>query len=236
MDDPGRHDPTPEPQPAGRRTLPLLIAGGAVALVLLVVLGLWLLGGHPAPTEAEAETGGGLQIELAQTEVGNIDPSRPLRCFVEGRFVGELTVSACAERNGVPTGQIDVGVDDTGALAAVVSTAPPPPPVDPLATAPDLPPPPVVDALPDIPVPAPTGPTGECLRFASGEWRGLGEALPLETCVQVLFAGRCPRPGEAHYGRWNGQSLRLVQGGVEIAAGGGYRPLISQDPQTCMFP
>jgi hypothetical protein len=218
--------------------MPLLIAGGVGALVLVAVLGFVLLGGRerPAAEEAEAADGEGLQIELAQTEVGNIDPNRPLRCFVGGRFVGELTVAQCAQRNGVPTGQLDVGLDDTGALAAVVSPAPPPPPIDPLAVTGDPPPPPLVEQMPPIPPPAASGPTGECLRYAGDEWRGLGEALTLETCVQVLFSGRCARPGEAQHGRWNNQSLRLVQGGVEIDRGGGYRPLASQDPQTCLFP
>jgi hypothetical protein len=78
-------------------------------------------------------------------------------------------------------------------------------------------------------------PEGECVRHTGGEWRNLGDGLSLDTCVQVLFSGRCEQPGGAQYGRWNGQSLRLVAGGVEIAAGSGYRPLVSQDPQTCLI-
>ena len=77
---------------------------------------------------------------------------------------------------------------------------------------------------------------GQCLRNAGGEWRNLGEGLALDTCVQVLFSGRCVGPGDALYGRWNGQSVRLVQGGVEMSDGAGYRPLVSQDPQTCLLP
>ena len=232
-------EPTRDAAPEPRRGPPLLLIGAGVAAVLLVVLiGMFVLGGRetPAPTEAEASADGGLQIELSQTDIGSIDPNRPIRCFVEGRFVGELTVARCAQRNGVPTTQLDVGLDDSGALAAAVNAVPAPPPIDPLASAGDPPPPPVAETLPPIPAPQAAGPTGECMRYASGEWRGLGEALPLETCMQVLFSGRCPNPGEAHYGRWNGQSLRLVQGGVEIDRGGGYRPLASQDPQTCLFP
>ena len=35
-----------------------------------------------------------------------------------GSFVGEITLAECAKKNGVATGALDVGVDETGALAA----------------------------------------------------------------------------------------------------------------------
>ena len=47
-----------------------------------------------------------------------LDPKRPLRCFVGGQFVGELPLAVCAQRNGVATGALDVGLDQAGALAA----------------------------------------------------------------------------------------------------------------------
>ena len=225
----------PEARP-GRRTLPLLIGGGLLAAALVAGLAFYVFQPEEQPQLTEDNVGGGLQIELAQTEVGRIDPNRPLRCFVEGRFVGELTVSQCAERNGVPTGNLDVGLDDTGALAAVVSVGPvlEPLPETPL---PDQAPIPAPDPLPPVAAAEPRpAPGGQCLRNAGGEWRNLGEGLALDTCVQVLFSGRCVGPGDALYGRWNGQSVRLVQGGVEMSDGAGYRPLVSQDPQTCLLP
>jgi hypothetical protein len=64
-----------------------------------------------------------------------LDPARPLRCFVSGQFVGEITLAECARKNGVATGALDVGVDETGALAAadeagaLLTPLPPPEPV-----------------------------------------------------------------------------------------------------------
>jgi hypothetical protein len=113
---------------SGRRTLPLLIGGGLATGVLLTGLAMWVLREpETKPPELSEETvGGGLQIELSQNEVGRIDPNRPLRCFVGGRFVGELTVSQCAERNGVATQGLDVGLDESGALVAAIAAGPAP--------------------------------------------------------------------------------------------------------------
>src|SRR5206468_8925951 len=46
-----------------------------------------------------------------------------LRCFVNGQFVGELPLAVCAQRNGVATGSLDVGLDPSGALAAASNAA-----------------------------------------------------------------------------------------------------------------
>jgi hypothetical protein len=205
----------------------------AVAVGLLVALGVFR--SDPVDETPPPASEGGLQIELAQTDVGPIDPARPLRCFVEGRFAGEMTVARCAERNGVAAQALDVGLDDTGALAAVVGVAAPPVSVseDPLGGVPA--PLPVTEGPP---VPAtPNEPTGTCSKGgAGGEWQPVGGGVSRRTCLQLLFAGRCTAPGEALYGRWGSQTLRLVQGGVEVSDGAGYRPLASQDPQTCLFP
>ena len=60
----------------------------------------------------------GLVVEVGREDDGKLDPARPLRCFVGGAFVGEITLSECARKNGLDTGELDVGVDETGALAA----------------------------------------------------------------------------------------------------------------------
>ena len=214
----------------------MLIAslGALTAVVLGVLVALGVFKSDPKDDTPPPAAEGGLQIELAQTDVGPIVPRRPLRCFVEGRFVGEMTMGQCAERNGVAAQALDVGLDQTGALAAVVSAAPPPATAE-IPVGPEVVATPAVDAVPAPPIAAPSAPTGACIRLVGSEQRPLGEALTLETCIQVLFSGRCPNPGDAYYGRWNGQSVRLVQGGTEIDAGGGYRPLYSQDPRTCLI-
>jgi hypothetical protein len=64
----------------------------------------------------------------------------------------------------------------------------------------------------------------------------LGDGLARDTCVQLLFTGRCEPPGSASYGRWNGQTVRLVTGRVEIAPdGANFRTLVEQDA-SCMLP
>ena len=219
--------------PRRRRPPVLLLAGGgALAVVLGSMLAMGIFRDDPGDDTPPPAAEGGLKVELTQVDPSAIDPARPLRCFVDGAFVGELTLAQCAQRNGVAAQALDVGTDATGALSAVVGASP-------INTEPlgqeiiDAAPAPTFEAPPE-PV-AVAGPaTGECLRHTGGEWRNLGDALPLDTCVQVLFSGRCEQPGGAQYGRWNGQSVRLVPGRVEIAPdGSSFRPLMQQDPATC---
>ena len=229
-----------EPEAPGpeRRRAPLLIlgAGAAVAVLLGVSVAMGLFRSDPGDDTPPPAAEGGLKVELTQVDAAQIDPARPLRCFVEGEFVGELTLSRCARRNGVAAQALDVGTDASGALSAVVSVAPPVN-TEPLADAiaeggPD----PTVTLTPPPP-PSSVDPTGPCMRHIGGDWRELGDALPLDTCVQLLFDGRCEQPGGAQYGRWNGQALRLVPGRVEIAPDGAtFRTLTRQDPQSCMIP
>jgi hypothetical protein len=199
-----------------RRTL-LVIAGAAVALLAGLIIAWSMTAGHRGEaTSPPPASEGGLVIDSSGTDDGKLDPARPLRCFVAGQFVGELTLADCAQRNGVATGALDVGLDETGALAAAEQAGTVLTPLPPIV---DVPP------LPAIPAPAAGGavtPTtqtaGACWRYSSGQWRKLPSDLTLGACVQALFAGRCERPGGATYGRWMQQTLRLVPGQVEISA------------------
>jgi len=69
--------------------------------------------GSKAPPPASR---GGLIVETARPKDEKLDMSRPLRCFVNGQMVGELTLADCAQRNGVATGSLDVGLDESGAI------------------------------------------------------------------------------------------------------------------------
>ena len=69
------------------------------------------------PREPAPASQGGLVVQTGRDEDLKLDPQRPLRCFVNGQLVGELTVSDCANRNGVASGALDVGLDPSGALA-----------------------------------------------------------------------------------------------------------------------
>ncbi|MGQ3017754.1 hypothetical protein [Phenylobacterium sp.] len=203
------------------RRVVLSLIGGALALLagMGIAVGLLARGGDE-PAEAPPASKAGLVVETTEMDDGRLDPARPLRCFVGGQFVGEVTLSECAQRNGVATGALDVGVDETGALAAADAAGtvltPLPPQVEtvtPAAAAPgEAAPPATTDTA------AQTAPAGACWRYTDAEWRRLPGDLTLNACVQTLFAGRCESPGGATYGRWMQQTLRLVPGRVEVSA------------------
>ena len=159
------------------------------------------------------------------------------------------TPAECAGKNGVQPGALDVGLDQSGALAAGVGDTP----LQPLSNTADnttgdeakL-----ADAGPTYPADAsPTddsdgGQTGgqigqvsDCLRFGRSGWRDAGRAVTLNACVHAVFDGRCVGPGEAVFGRWGSQTLRLVPGRVAISADNrNFRPLLAQDPGDCSIP
>lgn len=201
----------------------ILAIGGALALLAGLGIAIGLSARHPkeAPAAVDASAAPGeLHVEMGKEDT-SLDPKRPLRCFVNGQFIGMETLNDCAKRNGVATGALDVGLDQTGAIAAttnsnsVLQPLPPPP-----ATVADADSEPVVPTrptpVPDQPVAAPAaGPVAACWRFNGSDWRKLPDQMSLNDCVQALFAGRCERPGDADYGRWDGDTLRRVTGRIE---------------------
>lgn len=210
--------------PADRRTLFLLI-GAAVAVLAGVIIAFALLRGGDSESDAPPASQGGLIIDSSGVEDGNLDPARPLKCFVAGQVVGELTLAECAQRNGVSSGSLDVGLDNTGALAATGDAGailtPLPPGGEPGALAETSPAPqmPSVSAVP----------AGSCWRF-EGRWTQLPGDLSLSGCVQTLFDGRCETRGRPIYGRWMQQTLRLMSGKIDISGDNrSFRPLVDQD-------
>lgn len=220
-----------------RRTL-LALIGGALALLAGVVLATMMVGkGRNETAPPPPASQGGLVVETGAPDDGRMDPAKPLRCYVAGQYVGEITLAECAKRNGVATGALDVGVDPAGNLAAadqagtMLTPLPPQPePVTPVQTA------------PAAPVQAPTatpaaGPAGSCWRYVDGGWRKLPNDQTLNGCIQTLFAGRCERPGGATYGRWMQQTLRLVPGKVEVSGDNrSFRPLAEQASNCSIQP
>jgi len=201
-----------------RRVIAAIGAGLAVAAGLGVAA---IMVSRQGPDNADAPPASqaGLVIQTGRDDDIKLDPARPLHCFVDGKLVGDLPLSACAKRNGVAAGALDVGLDPSGALAAASGDTP----LTPL-------PPSTADA--SLPEPAgdtantttadvsPGGVTGGaiCWRRAGGAWRKLSAGMGLEACVQTLFAGRClPDDAQPAYGRWGDNMLRLVPGGVEIS-------------------
>jgi hypothetical protein len=211
----------------------LLIAIGAgLAVVAAVVIALVVSGGRdksPAPPPAAQ---GGLTVDVA--DAPELNTTRELRCFVDGQFIGMATLTDCARRNGLATDALDVGIDETGALAAAPTAAFAPPPSAPPTELTEAEPLPLEAEPAQAPVQAAAG--GACLRHTGSDWRSLSSNMSLNACVQALYSGTCVRPGEALYGRWGETTLRLVPRRVEQSADNNrFRTLVEQD-RSCRFP
>lgn len=211
----------------------LIAIGAGLAVVAAIVIALIFNAGrapNPAPPPAAQ---GGLTVDVA--DAPELNTTRELRCFVDGQYIGLATLSDCARRNGVATDALDVGIDETGALAAAPTAAFAPPPVAPPIELTEAEQPPVTDQQPVEPaVQAATG--SACLRHTGSDWRSLSANMSLNACVQALYSGTCVRPGEALYGRWGDTTLRLVPRRVEQSSDNTrFRTLADQD-RSCTFP
>ena len=212
----------------------LLIAIGAgLAVVAAVVIALIFSAGrerNPSPPPAAQ---GGLTVDVA--DAPELNTTRELRCFVDGQYIGLATLSDCARRNGVATDALDVGIDETGALAAAPTAAFAPPPSAPPIELTEAEQPPLTEPQPDEPSVQPASGSA-CLRHTGSDWRSLSGNMSLNACVQALYSGTCVRPGEALYGRWGDVTLRLVPRRVEQSNDNSrFRTLAEQD-RSCTFP
>lgn len=228
-------EPPAEPQPQSRKGL--VIAGAVLVAAAGAAIAWALLSSGQGEGTPPPASQGGLVIDSSAMDE-RLDPARPLRCFVAGQFVGELTLAQCAERNGVATGALDVGVDETGALAATDEAGAVLTPLPPTDEAPPeaLPEPAPVETELPAPKVQPAAAVAACWRYADGQWRRLPADMTLPACVQTLFAGRCERTGAATYGRWSHQTLRLLPGRVEVSGDNrSFRSLVEQAP-NCTFP
>jgi hypothetical protein len=212
----------------------LLIAIGAgLAIVAAVVLALVFSSGRGGDSGPPPAAQGGLTVDVA--DAPELNTTRELRCFVDGQFIGMATLSDCARRNGLATDALDVGIDETGALAAAPTASLTPPPSLPPVELSEAEPP--VAAEPTQPQPTTQASSGSaCLRHTGSDWRSLSGNMSLNACVQALYAGTCVRPGEALYGRWGETTLRLVPRRVEQSPDNNrFRTLVEQD-RACQFP
>lgn len=210
----------------------IIAIGAGLAVVAAVVLALVFGGARDRPDTPPPASQGGLTVDLA--DAPRLDASRELQCYVGGVSIGMATLADCARRNGLATDALDVGIDQSGAVAAFS----PPPGPPPLAEDPILdvqPNPDVIAGEPSGP-PAPAAGGQACLRHAGGSWRTLAPSMSLSACVQALYAGTCVRPGDALYGRWGDSTLRLVPRRVEQSFDNSrFRTLVEQD-RACQFP
>lgn len=215
----------------------IVLAGGA-ALALIAGLGIAiaLVSGKDKQTEPPPASRAGLIVETGRADDTKLDPARPLRCFVGGQFVGETTLAECAKKNGVATGALDVGVDETGALAAADQAGMVLTPLPPTVDAEPMPAPSTPGPAPAPSATAVSAPLAACWRYAGNEWRRLPGDITLNACAQTLFAGRCEKSGGATYGRWGEETLRLVPGRVEASLDNrSFHTVIDQGP-NCSIP
>jgi len=227
--------PDTSPPPKRRGGFPFALVGGFAALAAGLGAAWMLLGQDGGAGSPPPAAEGGLVIDATGPDDGPVQPGKLLRCFVAGQFVGELSLTACAQRNGVATDALDVGLDETGALAAAEQASqnliPLPPPEGESIE--------VESALPgeEAEVEAePASAPAACWRHGSGRWRKIASDSDLDACVQTLFAGRCETSGGASYGRFGQQTLRLVAGRVEVSDDNRtFRTLVAQ-PSDCSIP
>lgn len=188
----------------------IVLALGAVAAVVLAVVIALAVGGKDKHPPASPASHSGLQVSV--NEAPALNAAKPLRCFVNGQFVGEMTLSQCAQRNGVSAEQLDVGADANGALTAAPTASLAPPPAAPASGEAPVSEPTQAPAAPESAAPqvADQGPPAACLRYVGSDWRTVSEGMTQAACVRALFAGKCVRPGEAEYGHWGDATVRLV--------------------------
>ena len=199
----------------------IALGGAGVALVLGLAVA-WAIFSHSkAPAGPPPAAQGGLVVVSGRDDDAKLDPKRPLRCFVNGQFVGELPLAVCAQRNGVATGALDVGLDPSGALAAATNGAAP---LTPLSQAPPQSLPVTEGQAPGATNAARPGALADagagqaCWRWQAGGWKKLPAALGLQACAQAVFDGRCPGADETLYGRWGDQTLRVIGGRLESSS------------------
>ena len=219
--------------PNDNRTI--LAIGAGLAVLAAIVLALVFSGGRDRTPATPAAERDGLTVDLA--DAPSLEPTRELRCFVDGRFIGMATLADCARRNGLATDALDVGLDETGALAAAPTAAFAPPPELPSVELTELAPmPEPVTIEPSRPTPVPAAGGAPCLRHTGSDWRSLSGGMSLSACVQALFAGTCVRPGDALYGRWGETTLRLVPRRVEHSNDNSRFRVLTEQDRNCQFP
>ena len=225
-----------------RQSLLVSVGGGAAVLLIAWTAAILIKSHDRTPPKPPPASTGGLVVQMGRDDDAKVDPSKTLRCFVAGQFVGVETLADCARKNGVATQALDVGIDQTGALAAAGGqTSTTLTPLPPTATA-QIPSEPVQEIAPSPALQAaapavPRGPAGDCLRYAGSTWRRVGGGMSLSACVQALYAGHCEPSGGASYGRWMEQTVRLVPHRVEISSDNrSFRTVVEQSDDTCVIP
>jgi len=208
--------------------------GAAVAIGVGIVLAMGVSHGHKNDEKMNDQPTG-LTFTVADP-APSLDVKKPLRCYVNGAYVGDITLADCAKKNGVAAQQLDVGIDDNGNQVAAPTGSLVPVPGAPASGDVAQPADPAQGAEIVPPTAMASGPTAACLRFSSNSWNKLSDNVTLGQCAILLFDTRCVSPGQAAYGRWGSKTLRLVPRRVEQSDDNAtFRPLVDQG-QGCSVP
>ncbi len=208
--------------------------GATVAVVVGIILAMGVSHGHK-DDEKMNDQPTGLTFKVSDP-APSLDTKKPLRCYVNGAYVGDVTLAECAKKNGVAAQSLDVGIDDNGNQVAAPTASLVPVPGAPASTAVAEPADPAQGAEIVPATGAGSGPTASCLRYSSNSWNRLSDNVTLGQCAILLFDTRCVSPGQASYGRWGSKTLRLVPRRVEQSDDNTtFRPLVDQG-QGCSVP
>lgn len=220
----------------------VVLGGMGLALIAGLMIAALMASRGAAPNEPPPASQGGLVVQTGRDDDIKLDPKRPLRCFVNGQFVGELPLSDCARKNGVATGALDVGLDPSGALAAAngggTHLTPLSVVTDPPAASASAPADMGFSGPADDQKAAPAArTTAVCWRYVENQWSRVAGEIELAACVRAVFAGRCTPSGAVQYGRWGERGLRLSSGRIELTSeDGDYRPLTTQTADCAIAP
>ena len=208
--------------------------GAAVAIAVAIFIGMALSKGHKDDKKMNDQPPG---LTFAVNDAPpTLDSKKPLRCYVAGAYVGDLTLADCAKKNGVAAQALDVGLDDNGNVVAAPTGSLTPVPGAPAAAPPATAPQPADtgEVVPDTQ--AVSGPTAACLRYNGNEWNKLSDSVTIGQCVRLLYDGRCVSPGSAQYGRWGEKTLRLVPKRVEVSDDNTNFRVLTDQGQGCSVP
>jgi hypothetical protein len=208
--------------------------GAAAAVVVGIILAMSVSHGHK-DDEKMNDQPTGLTFKVADPPP-SLDARKPLRCYVSGAYVGDVTLAECAKKNGVAAQQLDVGIDDNGNQVAAPTASLVPVPGAPASAEVAQPADPAQGAEIVPPTAVASGPTGACLRYSSNSWNKLADNITLGQCAVLLFDTRCVSPGQASYGRWGAKTLRLVPKRVEQSDDNATFRLLVEQGQGCSVP
>ena len=208
--------------------------GGVIVLLLALLIGVFVLRSHRKDEAPFRPPPAACRSSRDRRTTAPAPASRCAASWAASSSAWRRWATA-RRRTEVASQALDVGLDPATGAVTNPSGSLAPPPAAPAA--------PVASSAPSQEADADEGgsqqpavPAGECLRYNGDGWRAAGTGVTVGQCVRTLYEGRCARPGEAVYGRWGQQTLRLIPGRVEMSGDNrNFHPLMQQGAD-CSLP